>query len=358
MVHWECGVSFVWLKSGAPRSRARLNRFQLREALMIPAYIPLHSQGLLKPRAAAALALMRECRLCPRACGVNRLEGEIGFCGVGRLARVASCSLHFGEEDCLVGQGGSGTVFFSGCNLGCVFCQNADISRCPESGAATPANDLAAIMLDLQAQGASNINLVTPSHVVPQILEALSLAVERGLHLPLVYNTGGYDSLEPLALLQGVVDIYMPDVKFWEPGVAARLCGAADYPEKARLALAAMHSQVGDLRFDERGLAERGLLVRHLVLPGGLAGTAEWMAFLAKELSARTYVNLMDQYHPCADASSHPGLDRMLTAGEFRRARQEAMASGITRFDERKRNFAERLMQRMLEGNSAGNDEP
>jgi len=193
---------------------------------------------------------------------------------------------------------------------------------------------------------------------VPQILEALPLAVESGLHLPLVYNTGGYDSLEALALLQGVVDIYMPDVKFWEPGVAARLCGTADYPEKARLALAAMHAQVGDLRLDERGLAERGLLVRHLVLPGGLAGTAGWMAFLAKELSARTYANLMDQYHPCAEASSHPGLERMLTAGEFRLARQEAVASGITRFDERKRSFVDMLVKRMIDRSSDGNDEP
>jgi putative pyruvate formate lyase activating enzyme len=265
------------------------------------------------------------------------------------LARVASYSLHFGEEDCLVGPGGSGTIFFSGCNLGCVFCQNADISRDPQSGDEMSSSELAAIMLDLQAQGASNINLVTPSHVVPQILEALPLAVDGGLRLPLVYNTGGYDSLETLALLHGVVDIYMPDVKFWEPSVAAKLCGAEDYPERARLALAAMHTQVGDLCLNEKGVAERGLLVRHLVLPEELAGTADWMVFLATTLSSGTYVNLMDQYRPCADACSIPGLCRTLTAEEFRRARDVTVASGIIRLDKGSQGSLEVLLRRMFE---------
>jgi len=315
---------------------------------MIPAYVSLNSQGLLKARATTALDLMRECRLCPRACGVNRLEGEIGYCGVGRLARVVSHCLHFGEEECLVGQGGSGAIFFSGCNLGCVFCQNTGISRCPDSGGEVSAVELSAIMLDLQAEGASNINLVTPSHVAAQILEALPLAADKGLSLPLVYNSGGYDSLETLALLQGVIDIYMPDVKFWEPSVAARLGGAGDYPERARLALAAMHAQVGDLWLNERGMAERGLLVRHLVLPEELAGTAGWMGFLATKLSSGTYVNLMDQYRPCADACSLPGLDRSPSAEELRRARDVTLASGISRLDERRRGSLEILMKRMF----------
>lgn len=331
---------------------ARKDLPYLYEALMAPSYVALNAQGLLKPRAEAALALMRECRICPRICGVNRLDGEIGSCGVGRLARVASHCLHFGEEECLVGQGGSGTIFFSGCNLRCVFCQNSDISRSPESGIEVSASELAAIMLDLQARGASNINLVTPSHVTAQILEALPLAVEGGLCLPLVYNSGGYDSLETLALLQRVVDIYMPDVKFWDPVVAAKLCGAADYPERARQTLTAMHAQVGDLCLNKHGVAERGLLVRHLVLPGELAGTAGWMNFLATELSTETYVNLMDQYRPCADACSLPGLDRTLTAEEFRRAREATVASGISRLDERSHGTLRILLKRMFEQDS------
>ncbi|MFZ5427495.1 MAG: radical SAM protein [Thermodesulfobacteriota bacterium] len=315
---------------------------------MIPGYIPLHSQGLLVPRARAALALMRGCRLCPRACGVDRHQGETGWCGVGRKARVASYDLHFGEEDCLVGSGGSGTVFFSGCNLGCVFCQNADISRRPESGREVSPRELASMMLDLQARGAVNINFVTPSHVAAQILEALPLAVEGGLSLPLVYNTGGYDSLETLALLQGVVDIHMPDVKYWAPDTAGRLCAAGDYPQAARAAVKAMHAQVGDLKLDASGLARRGLLVRHLVLPGGLAGTREWMEFLAREVSPGTYVNLMDQYRPCAEAAKHPPLDRALTPEEFQEARRQAGEAGITRFDQRGQAYLQRLLNRMF----------
>jgi len=316
---------------------------------MLPAYIPLSGQGLLAPRAHAALALMRSCRLCPRGCGVNRLEGELGACGIGRLARVASHAPHFGEESCLVGRDGSGTIFFSGCNLACLFCQNRDISGHPESGEEVTPRELADIMLSLQAQGAANINLVTPSHVAAHILEALPLAVEGGLSLPLVYNTGGYDSLETLALLQGVVDIYMPDVKFADPETARALCGAADYPATARRAVKAMHAQVGDLRLDSHGLATRGLLVRHLVLPGGLAGTREWMEYLAQEISLNTYVNLMDQYRPCAMALAHPPLDRALSPEEYREARQQAEQAGITRFDERTPAQIEQLLRAFLD---------
>lgn len=316
---------------------------------MLPAFIPLNSQGLLAPRAHAALALMRSCRLCPRECGVNRLEGELGACGIGRLARVASYAPHFGEESCLVGRDGSGAIFFSGCNLACLFCQNEDISRHPDSGEEVTPRELADIMLSLQAQGAANINLVTPSHVAAQVLEALPLAVEGGLALPLVYNTGGYDSLETLALLQGVVDIYMPDVKFADPETANALCGVADYPATARRAVKVMHAQVGDLRLDSHGLATRGLLVRHLVLPGGLSGTRGWMEYLVRDISPSTYVNLMDQYRPCAKAPGHPPLDRPLSPEEFREARLQAEEAGITRFDERTPAQIEQLLRAFLE---------
>ncbi|WP_341482611.1 radical SAM protein [Fundidesulfovibrio terrae] len=317
---------------------------------MLPGYVSLHARGQLAARARQALELLNPCRLCPRRCGVDRTSGETGFCGVGRYARVASFGPHFGEEDCLVGEGGSGTIFFSGCNLGCVFCQNEDISRHPESGGEVSPAELAAIMLDLQGRGCANINFVTPSHVAAQILEALPLAVEGGLTLPLVYNTGGYDNLKTLALLDGVVDVYMPDVKFWDPAVAARLCAAADYPEVARAAVQAMHSQAGDLEIGPDGLARRGLLVRHLVLPQDLAGTARWMTWLASEVSPGTYVNLMDQYRPCADAGKHPGLGRALTAEEFRRARRQAQGAGITRLDERKAGYLKMILARMLAG--------
>lgn len=317
---------------------------------MLPAYIPLNDQGLLTARAHAALELMRACRLCPRGCGVNRLEGGLGACGVGRLARVASHSPHFGEESCLVGQDGSGAIFFSGCNLECLFCQNEDISRHAGNGQEVTPRQLADIMLSLQAQGAANINLVSPSHVAAQVLEALPLAVEGGLRLPLVYNSGGYDSLETLALLQGVVDIYMPDLKFADPDTALALCGAQDYPSVARRAVKAMHAQVGDLRLDSRGLAAHGLLARHLVLPGGLAGTRDWMEFLARDISPAAYVNLMDQYRPCADADTHPPLDRPLSPDEFQEARRMAEEAGITRFDERTPKHIERLLRAFLAG--------
>ena len=320
---------------------------------MNPGYVSLHAHDLLQARASAALELLRSCRLCPRVCGVNRLEGETGFCGVGRHARVASAGPHFGEEACLVGSGGSGAIFFSGCNLGCVFCQNDDISRHAASGQEVSADRLAEMMLELQARGCANINLVSPSHVAAQVLEALVLAAARGLSLPLVYNTGGYDSLETLALFTGIVDIYMPDVKLWDPRHAVRLCASPDYPETARAALKAMQAQVGDLVLGPDGLARRGLLVRHLVLPGGLAGTRRWMEFLTSEVSPGVYVNLMDQYHPCAKAPAYPPLDRELTRQEFERARDEAVEAGVTRFDERPTGSLETMLARLLEGRRA-----
>jgi len=302
---------------------------------MEPSYLRLHASGELVRRARAAVARLAECRLCPRRCGADRLAGETGACGAGRRAVVASFNPHFGEEAVLVGRSGSGTVFFAGCSLGCVFCQNSDISRNGGAGIEAAPEELAGVMLDLQRRGCRNINVVTPTHVVAQILEALPVAVEHGLSVPLVWNCGGYDLPETLALLDGVADIYMPDVKVWEPDVAQRLLGARDYPVIARRAVAAMHRQVGDLVVED-GLAVRGLLVRHLVLPGGLAGTGEWMAFLAG-LSRHTWVNLMEQYHPCGEAERMPPLDRMLARSEFAAALGEARRHGLCRLDGRDR---------------------
>jgi putative pyruvate formate lyase activating enzyme len=262
---------------------------------------------------------------------------------------VASWNLHFGEEEPLVGGRGSGTIFFAGCNLGCAFCQNFDISHHSSPSQEATAAELAAIMLDLKNQGAANINCVTPGHVVPQILEALVLAAKAGLDLPLVYNTGGYDALDTLALLAGIVDIYMPDVKFDSVENAAKYCQTMDYPETCRQALRAMHGQVGDLAIDpDTGLATRGLLVRHLVMPGGLAGTAAWMEFLAKDISPGTYVNLMDQYRPCGEAEHFPEIDRALTPGEYRQARDAARQAGITRLDERTDVHKLRLLRALM----------
>jgi putative pyruvate formate lyase activating enzyme len=302
---------------------------------------------ILEQRAAAGLELLGSCTVCPRRCAVDRTSGQEGFCRTGRLAKVASATLHFGEEDVLVGRGGSGTIFFSGCNLGCVFCQNWEISHDAVGEEFGPA-DLARVMLDLQRQGAENINFVTPTHVVPQILEALIPAREMGLMLPLVYNCGGYESLSTLALLDGIVDVYMPDAKFWDGGTALRLCDAADYPERARQALLEMHRQVGDLEIDSGGGARRGLLVRHLLMPGGLAGTTEWVEFLKNEISPHTYLNIMNQYRPCGEARRHSELRGQVGFEEYLEALQAAQDAGMTRLDQGGFRLAERLMRRLL----------
>jgi putative pyruvate formate lyase activating enzyme len=294
-----------------------------------PAYLKLGIEEI-KNRARKALELLSPCRLCPRRCGAKRLEGETGFCGIGRLAKVASYGPHHGEERPLSGRCGSGTIFFGGCNLRCSFCQNHDISQRP-AGREADAEDLASIMLALQSMGCHNINLVTPTHVVPQILEALTLVTQRGLSLPLVYNSGGYDSIEALELLDGIVDIYMPDMKYAARGVARALSGAEDYPEVNRAAVKEMHRQVGDLELDEKGLARRGLLVRHLVLPNNLAGTEEIAEFLAKEVSPRTFLNVMDQYYPTYKAFDHPEIARRITIVEFEAAVKAALDAGLTR---------------------------
>jgi len=303
-----------------------------------PAYLKTHRAGLLEPKIAAAYEIMLSCEICPHLCRVDRRHGELGLCRTGDRPVVASFGPHFGEENPLVGQHGSGTIFFSHCNLFCIFCQNWEISHGGE-GEEIDVEDLAAIMLRLQSQGCHNINFVTPSHQVPMILAALPNAISGGLRLPLVYNTGSYDSLETLKLLEGVIDIYMPDFKFWDDQVAAALCNAPDYPEVARQAFKEMHRQVGDLALDEDGVAYRGLLVRHLVLPDGLAGTKEIMHFLAREISPRTYVNVMGQYRPCGQADHHPSLAKFLSGQEHREALQQSRDAGLTRLDQRDKLF-------------------
>lgn len=284
----------------------------------------------LEERAAAAVTMLEDCRVCAQECRVNRLKGEKGICRGGRLATIASRGPHFGEENVLVGTGGSGTIFFSYCNLKCEFCQNFDISQDGAGDEVLP-DEMADMMLSLQEAGCHNINLVSPSHFVPQFLEALAVASKKGLHLPIVYNTGGYDSLETLRLLDGVIDIYMPDLKFGDNENGRKYSGAAGYFDVAKKAIKEMHRQVGDLRLDERGIAKRGLLVRHLVLPGDLARTENVVEFLAGEISKKTFVNLMDQYYPACRAFLHPELKRRITGKEFKDAYNAGKAAGITR---------------------------
>ncbi len=281
---------------------------------------------------------MKKCTLCPRMCRVDRMAGERGFCRTGKLAAVASYGPHYGEERPLVGRGGSGTVFFSHCNLHCEFCQNSDISQGGEGIPVGP-EELAEIMLGLQKKGCHNINFVTPSHVIQPILDALHIAVEKGLCVPLIYNCGGYERVSALKLLDGIVDIYMPDFKFWDPETAVGLCNASDYPDRARRAILEMHRQTGDLVIDRDGVAQRGLLVRHLVMPNGLAGTAEIADFIATRISAGTYVNIMDQYHPCGRSIENRAISRRITSEEFREALDAAARAGLTRLDDRHRHW-------------------
>lgn len=292
----------------------------------------LYHRGQLHARVAEAVSRLANCTLCPRRCQVNRLAGEEGKCRTGRWAVVSSYGPHFGEEEPLVGTGGSGTIFFTHCNLRCLFCQNYSISQMGEGAEVSP-QQLARMMLSLQQRGCHNINLVSPTHVVAQVLEALEVAVAAGLSLPLVYNTGGYDSLETLQLLDGVVDIYMPDMKYADEETAQRYSGIAHYPQVNREAVKEMHRQVGELAMDGHGVAVRGLLVRHLVLPGGLAGTRSVARFLAREVSPHTYVNIMAQYHPAYRAHEYPELTRGLTQEEFREAIQAAQEEGLVRLD-------------------------
>jgi len=297
------------------------------------AYKALSHDELLR-RAEQALSMLSPCTSCPRNCRADRLNDQSGFCRIGRYAVVASFFPHHGEEDPLRGWGGSGTIFFSGCNLRCVFCQNWDISQQVSGQRTTPAA-LARMMLYLQAQGCHNINWVTPEHVVPQILEALPQAVAEGLSLPIVYNTSAYDSEKCLALLDGIVDIYMPDFKFWSAEAAREFLKAADYPEIARRSILEMHRQVGDLQIDSDGLARRGLLIRHLVMPDMLDETRNILKWIADNLGPNTYINLMAQYRPAYRAADYDRINRPITSHEYRQAVEYAEQIGLKRLDSR-----------------------
>ena len=301
----------------------------------VPAYVGLSAGGLLKERVKTAFQHLKDCDLCARYCHVNRIQSLKGvICRTGERAVVHSYGAHHGEEDPLRGWKGSGTIFFSWCSLRCVFCQNWDISQKGIGQPVTP-GQLAAMMLELQAQGCHNINFVTPSHVVAQIIAAVEIAAGHGLRLPLVYNTGGYDSVEALRLLDGIIDIYMPDMKYGDSQLAHKYSKVSDYVEFNRAAVQEMHRQVGDLVIDARGIAQRGLLLRHLVLPNNISGTEQVLAFIRDELSTDTYLNLMDQYHPCYRAGDYPAVKRPLSSAEYDAALQIAARFGLHRLDKR-----------------------
>ena len=302
-----------------------------------PSYLELLEKGELDKRIEALYERMSPCRLCPHECKVDRLRGEKGFCKVGDKPIVSSYGPHFGEERPLVGTNGSGTIFFTWCNMACVYCQNWEISHLGEGDEIT-VEDLAKIMLILQVWGCHNINLVTPTHQIAFIVEAIKIAAEKGLNLPIVYNCGGYESLETLRFLEGIIDIYMPDIKYMDEKVALRLSKVKNYPQIVKEAVKEMHRQVGDLVI-EGGIAKRGLIIRHLVLPGDLSQTEEVIKFVAKELSPNTYFNLMDQYRPCGEAWKYPPLDRLITEEEWTRALQLAYQYGLKRLDDRRARF-------------------
>jgi len=324
----ELDEFYIRMKISAGARKVLPNGFE-------PSYLKLHSSGELAKRARIADRHLEDCDLCARYCHVNRkqtLDGVV--CRTGELAVVNSAGPHHGEEDCLRGWRGSGTIFFSWCNMRCVFCQNWEISW-KGHGEETTAARLADIMLSLQAMGCHNVNLVSPSHVVAQILAALEIAAGKGLRLPLVYNSGGYDSPEALALLDGVIDVYMPDMKYGDAALAKKYSHTPDYVRVNQAAVREMHRQVGDLALTADGIAQRGLLVRHLVLPGGIAGTEGVVRFLAEEISRNTWVNIMDQYRPSYRAAEYPELNRMITAEEFVEALDFARKYGLKRLDRR-----------------------
>lgn len=301
-----------------------------------PAYLALLRSGELRARVEQAYERLSHCDFCGWECKVDRRAGALGVCRTGERARLASYGPHLGEEDPLRGWRGSGTIFFAGCNLRCQYCQNHEISQ-TDAGEPVEPQELAAVMLELQAAGCHNINFVSPTHVVAPILAGVLIAAQAGLRLPLVYNTGGYDSLSALRLLDGVIDIYMPDMKYASSQAARAYSRVRRYPQVNQAAVKEMHRQVGDLVIDRRGLAQRGLLVRHLILPNGLAGTAEVARFLAEQVSPNTYLNLMDQYRPAFNVrrnpSQYPRLARPITRQEFDEAVRLARAAGLHRFD-------------------------
>lgn len=306
---------------------------QKKEEPWIPAYEKLEKEGKLAQRIKQAYGLFEHCQLCPRRCGVNRQKGERGFCRAPLRPVIFSIQPHFGEEISLVGQNGSGTIFFSNCNLRCVFCQNWPISH-EGRGKEVQDEDLADMMIKLQKIGCHNINLVTPTHVMPNILNATRIALKKGLHLPLVYNTSGYELLEILKILDGIVDIYLPDVKYMDADQAAKYsAGASDYPEVTKKAIAEMHRQVGQLRIDKQGIAIRGLIIRHLVMPNRVAGTEKFVRWVAETLHKSTYVNIMAQYRVEYKAFDYPEISRAITVQEFLEAMDWAKIYGLTNLD-------------------------
>ena len=304
-----------------------------------PSYLKLVETGEIDKRIEALYEKLASCTLCPNECGVNRLKGEKGFCQVADKPIVASYGPHFGEERPLVGENGSGAIFFTYCNMACVYCQNWEISHLGE-GDVIRVEDLAKIMLILQVWGCHNINLVTPTHQIPFIVKAIKIAAEKGLNLPIVYNCGGYESVETLKLLEGIVDIYMPDIKYMDDEVGLRLSKVKNYSSVVKEAVKEMHRQVGDLIVED-GIAKRGLIVRHLVLPGDLSQTEKVIKFIGEEISENTYFNLMDQYRPCGDAWKYPPLDRKITREEWERALSLAYKYGLKRLDDRRARFWE-----------------
>ncbi|MBM3253057.1 MAG: radical SAM protein [Candidatus Omnitrophica bacterium] len=274
--------------------------------------------------------ILERCWLCPRKCGVNRLNGEKGFCKSAKEIYISSFGPHFGEEKVLVGRFGSGTIFFTGCNLGCVYCQNYTISQLYE-GYRISERELADIMLSLQQKGCHNINLVTPTHLVPQIMRALYYAIKEGLTVPLVFNCGGYESLSIIQMLKGIIDIYMPDIKYWESSASEQFSNAKDYPLIAKTAVKEMYNQVGDLLIDKEGVAYKGLLIRHLVLPNNLAGSKEILEFISTHISKYSFINIMDQYRPCFEAFKYPQLSRSITIEEYKRVIELAHSYGLKR---------------------------
>jgi putative pyruvate formate lyase activating enzyme len=298
----------------------------------VSTYRILYEEGILADRIREAQERLKDCTVCPRLCRVNRFEGRGGKCHTNALPVVSAYHPHFGEEAPLAGRHGSGTIFFTSCSLRCVFCQNWEISHL-RMGEEISHRRLAEMMVELESLGCHNINLVTPTHMVPQILAALPYAIEQGLSIPLVYNTGGYDRVDTLRLLDGVIDIYMPDIKYMDAEFSEKYSGARDYPQIVQEAVREMHRQVRDLILDQNGMAVKGLLVRHLVMPNGIAGTRKVMHFLATEISLNTYVNLMDQYHPCGRADRYPDIDRSITPDEFEEALEITREEGIHRLD-------------------------
>ena len=295
-----------------------------------PGYRNLHTNGELQKRITSLNDILKSCELCPHRCRVNRLRGESGICRAGAQLMVSSAFPHFGEESPLSGRRGSGTVFLTHCNLRCIFCQNYDISH-QGHGEAVSSQKLAHCLYDLQRRGCHNINFVTPTHYIPQIVAALPYAIDLGLAIPLVYNCGGYESPRILPLLNGIFDIYMPDVKCADGEVAGKYTLAPDYPEVVKKVLQEMHRQVGDLQINREGIAVRGLLIRHLVMPLGLAGTRDLMHFIATRISLHSYVNIMSQYHPCYRAFDFPELNRPVSQQEYSEAIASAKGEGLYR---------------------------